>query len=132
MILTKMGDGIYVDTSKIEKIKSLDGIIFDCDGVLIDVSNSYDLAIKKTTDFILKEFATLDQPDLITSQMIEGLKATGGFNDEVDVTYVMILSVIAATKLKKPFSEFIFEVIKNSDQNGIRSTEKYLDKLNVD
>ncbi len=132
MTLTKMGDGIYVDTSKIEKIKSLDGIIFDCDGVLIDVSNSYDLAIKKTTDFILKEFATLDQPDLITSQMIEGLKATGGFNDEVDVTYVMILSVIAATKLKKPFSEFIFEVIKNLDQNGIKSTEKYLDKLNVD
>ncbi|HKC78477.1 MAG TPA: HAD family hydrolase [Nitrosopumilaceae archaeon] len=132
MTLEKLGDGIFVDTSKIDKIKRLDGIIFDCDGVLIDVSNSYDLAIKKTTDFVVKEFAKIDQSNFVNTQMIDGFKDTGGFNDEVDVTYAMILSVIAAKKLKKQFPEFIFDVIKNSDQSGILSVEKYLDALKVD
>lgn len=132
MTLEKLDNGIFVDTSKIDKIKRLDGIIFDCDGVLIDVSNSYDLAIKKTTDFVVKEFAKIDQSNFVNTQMINGFKDTGGFNDEVDVTYAMILSVIAAKKLKKPFSEFIFDVIRNSDQSGILSVEKYLDILQVD
>jgi len=132
MTLEKLDNGIFVDIAKIDKIKSLDGVIFDCDGVLIDVSNSYDLAIKKTTDFIVKEFAKIDEYNLVNTQMINGFKDTGGFNDEVDVTYAMILSVIAATKLKKKFSEFIFDVIKNSDQSGIKSAEKYLDNLKVD
>jgi phosphoglycolate phosphatase-like HAD superfamily hydrolase len=132
MTLKKLDNGIFVDPSKTDKIKCLDGIIFDCDGVLIDVSNSYDLAIKKTTDFIIKEFAKIDQANFVNTQMIGGFKDTGGFNDEVDVTYAMILSVIAAKKLKKPFSEFIFDVIKNSDQSGIQSVEEYLDILKVD
>jgi HAD superfamily hydrolase (TIGR01549 family) len=64
--------------------------------------------------------------------MIEGFKATGGFNDEVDVTYSLILSIVAAKKLNKPIVEFIFEVIKNCDQSGICSVEKYLDMIRVD
>jgi HAD superfamily phosphatase len=132
MTLTKLDSGIFVDTTKIDKIKCLDAIIFDCDGVLIDVSNSYDLAIKNTTDFIVKEFAKIDQSKVVNTQMIEGFKATGGFNDEVDVTYAMILSVIAAKKLNKPFSKLILDVIKNSDQRGIQSIEKYFDILKVD
>src|SRR2546430_247713 len=132
MTLTKLGSGIFVDTAKIDKIKCLDAIIFDCDGVLIDVSNSYDLAIKKTTDFIVKKFAKIDESNVVNTQMIDGFKATGGFNDEVDVTYAMIISVVAATKLRKSFSEFIFDVINNSDQSGITSVEKYLDILKVD
>jgi phosphoglycolate phosphatase-like HAD superfamily hydrolase len=132
MTLKKLDYGIFIDVEKINKIKCLDSIIFDCDGVLIDVSNSYDLAIKKTTDFMVKEFAKVDESDIVSTQMIDGFKATGGFNDEVDVTYAMILSMVAAKKLKKPFSEFIFDVIKNSDQSGIKSVEKYLDILRVD
>ncbi|TLX79998.1 MAG: HAD family hydrolase [Thaumarchaeota archaeon] len=132
MTLKKLDSGIFVDTTKFDKIKSLDGIIFDCDGVLIDVSNSYDLAIKKTTDFIVKKFAKIDESNVVNTQMIDGFKATGGFNDEVDVTYAMIISVVAAKKLRKSFSEFIFDVINNSDQSGITSVEKYLDILKVD
>src|SRR3972149_6578341 len=132
MTLQKLTNGIFVDTSKIDKIKTLDAIIFDCDGVLIDITNSYDLAIKKTVDFILKEMANIVQSNIVTTQMIEGFKATGGFNDEVDVTYSLILSIVAAKKLNKSIVEFIFEVIKNCDQSGICSVEKYLDMIRVD
>lgn len=129
MTIQKLDDGIFVDTAKINKIKNLDSVIFDCDGVLIDVSNSYDLAIKKTVDFVLKKMANIDQPNIVITQMIDGFKATGGFNDEVDLTYSLILSVVAAKKLNRNASEFIFDVIKNADQTGISSVEIYLDTL---
>ena len=119
MTLQKLADGIFVDTEKVDKIKKIDAIIFDCDGVLIDISDSYDLAIKKTVDFIIKNMAKIGDSCPITEKMIEGFKATGGFNDEVDVTYSLILSIVAAKKLGKSFSEVIFDVIKNSDQTGI-------------
>lgn len=132
MSLTKLADGIYVDSSKIEYIKKLDSLVFDCDGVLIDVSNSYDLAIKKTVDFIVNKMASIDQSKLVTTKMIDSFKATGGFNDEVDVTYSLILSVIAAKKLNKPFDKFVFEVAKNANQTGIISVENFLKTLDVD
>jgi len=113
-------------------IGKVDGIIFDCDGVLIDVTNSYDLAIKKTVDFIMQEMTSINEKNLVTTKMIDGFKDTGGFNDEVDVTYALILSAVAARELSKPFSEFVSEVIQKSNQTGIKSVEKFLDSLSVD
>jgi len=132
LTLNEIQNGIMIDSAKIEKIKQLDSIVFDCDGVLIDVSNSYDLAIKKTVDFIIKEMAQVNESGLVTTSMIEGFKASGGFNDEVDVTYALILSVVAAKKKNEPFSKFVFKVIENADQTGIKSVEKYLDDNNID
>ena len=132
MTIKKLHEGILVDTDSIERINRLDSIIFDCDGVLIDVSNSYDLAIKKAVDFVLKEIAGINQSGIITKDMIDGFKTTGGFNDEVDVTYASILSAVAAKKTNKPITNLIFDVIKNADQSGIASVERYLDTLKVD
>lgn len=132
MTLKNFDKGIFVDTSIIERIRKVDAIIFDCDGVLIDVSNSYELAIKKTVDFILDKFFDHNETDFVATTMIDGFKASGGFNDEVDVTYALILSAISARRIGKPFSEFVLEVIKKSDQTGIKSVEKYLDSLKID
>ena len=132
MTLKNLDKGIFVDTSKIDRIRKADAIIFDCDGVLIDVNNSYDLAIKKTVDFITSKMADLNEANFVTTAMIDGFKATGGFNDEVDVTYALILSAVTARKLGKPIPEFVNEVIKNSDQTGIKSVEKFLDSLMID
>lgn len=132
MILNKVEEGIIIDPTKIEKMKNLDSIIFDCDGVLIDVSNSYDLAIKKTVDFVIKEMAQINNSGLITTEMIEGLKTSGGFNDEIDVAYALILGVVAAKKRNTLFSDFILQVIENADQTGIKSVERYLDVVNAD
>jgi HAD superfamily hydrolase (TIGR01548 family) len=130
--LKKLDKGIFVDTSKTDQIRRLDAIIFDCDGVLVDVTNSYDLAIKKTVDFIVNKMGSINKSNLVSTKMIDGFKATGGFNDEVDATYALILSAVAAKKLNKPFSDFVNEVIKKSDQTGIISVERFLSSLKVD
>jgi len=129
MTLTKKFDGIYVDDSKIDALNETDAIIFDCDGVLIDITKSYDLAIIKTTQYILKNFAKIDDAIDVDFKIIDGFKSTGGFNDEVDLTYAVIISLVAAKKLEKDQTSFIFSVIKNADSSGITSVEKYLKNL---
>lgn len=128
-MLRKTQSGIYMDDSVLDDLLSADGIIFDCDGVLIDVSKSYDLTIKKTTEYVLDKFSQITNSIEIDSKIIDGFKSTGGFNDEVDVTYASILSIASAKKLNKKPEEFIFDVISNADSSGILSVEKYLDKL---
>lgn len=127
-----MDNGIYVDAQKTDQIKNLDAVIFDCDGVLIDVSNSYDLAIKKTVDFVANEIASINKPSLVTTEMIDSFKKTGGFNDEVNVAYVMILAAVASEKTGKNFSDLVFEAAKNADQTGVKSVERYLDSIKID
>jgi len=131
MTLQKIESGIFIQDTILDKIKKIDAIIFDCDSVLIDITKSYDLAIKQVTEYFLKEFG-IESSLPITSDIIEGFKSTGGFNDEVDVTYASILSLVSANRMKIPEKKFLFDVINNADQTGIKSVEKYITTLPVD
>ncbi len=129
MTYNNKGQGILVDAKFCAG--QIDAIIFDCDGVLVDVSKSYDLAIKQTTALVLQKFAKLRSIP-ITTEMIEGFKATGGFNDEVDVTYALILSLVAADRTKTNAKKFIAQVTNNASEKGIESVEKFLDSRKID
>lgn len=131
MTYLSKGKGILIKKDAINLIDKTDGIIFDCDGVLVDVSKSYDLAIKQTTKFVLKQFVNLNSTP-ITPTIISGFKATGGFNDEVDVTYASIVSLVAAAQLEIDPKKLINTVINNANSRGIVSVEKFLDTLSVD
>lgn len=132
MTLIKIAEGTFIDDGIKNSMKDFDAIIFDCDGVLIDVTKSYDLAIQKTTAYILKEFANISDSIQIDSQIIDGFKATGGFNDEVDLTYAAILSLAASKKLNNTPRDFIFQVIQNANSTGILSVEKYLENTGAE
>ena len=127
MTLVKKSEGIYIDDSCNDLLEKTNIIIFDCDGVLIDITKSYDLAIIKTTQYVLENFAKINDSITVDFKIIDGFKSSGGFNDEVDLTYAAIISLIAANQLEKDPTEFIFDVIKNSDSSGIISVEKYLE-----
>ena len=124
MTLTQKSKGIYVDDS-FDPTK-FDSIIFDCDGVLVDITNSYDQTIVKTAKYVLETLAKINDSIQIDFKIIDGFKSTGGFNDEVDLTYAAILSIVAAKKLKKDQTEFINLVINNSDSTGIKSVETFI------
>ena len=124
MTLKQKSEGIYLDDSFDDIM--FDSLIFDCDGVLIDITRSYDQTIITTTKYVLETLAKITDSIDVDFKIIDGFKSTGGFNDEVDLTYAAILSIVAAKKLNKDQTEFIFTVIKNSDSTGIKSVEIFL------
>ena len=117
-----------MDDSISNDLISADGIVFDCDGVLIDITKSYDLTIDKTVKYVLENFFQITDSIKIDSKIIDGFKSSGGFNDEVDLTYAAILSLVSSKKLNKSQHEFIFDVLSNVNSSGILSVEKYLEK----
>ena len=114
------------------KADEFDSIIFDCDGVLIDVTKSYDVTINKTISYVLKEIANITVDTPLTNEILLKFKSTGGFNDEIDITYSGILCFIAAKKLNKDPTELILDVLNNADDTGIAYIEDFLNKIDVD
>ena len=116
------------------KADEFDSIIFDCDGVLIDVTKSYDTTINKTISYVLKKLFSplmlVDTP--LTNEILLKFKSTGGFNDEIDITYSGVLCYIAAKKLNKNPTELILDVLNNADGSGITYVEKFLNEIDVD
>ena len=113
------------------KVDEFDSIIFDCDGVLIDVTTSYDTTINKTISYVLKEVADITADTPLTNEMLLKFKSTGGFNDEIDITYSGVLCYIAAKKLKKNPTELILDILNNADDTGIAYIEDFLNKIDV-
>ena len=114
------------------KSDEFDSIIFDCDGVLIDVTKSYDTTINRTISYVLKEIAdiTVDMP--LTNELLLKFKSTGGFNDEIDITYAGVLCFITAKKLNRDPTELVLDVINNADDSGITYIENFLNKIDAD
>ena len=114
------------------KVDEFDSIIFDCDGVLIDVTKSYDTTINKTISYVLKEIADIAVDMPLTNELLLKFKSTGGFNDEIDITYSGVLCYIASKKLNKNPTELILDVLNNADDTGISYIENFLNKIDVD
>ena len=118
------------------KTDEFDSIIFDCDGVLIDVTESYDTTINETIRYVLKElncnFGQYREGVPLTDEMLLKFKSTGGFNDEIDITYAGILCYVAAKKLNKDPAELILDVLNNADDSGITYIENFLNEIDVD
>ena len=114
------------------KANEFDSIIFDCDGVLIDVTKSYDTTINRTISYVLKEIANITVDTPLTNEMLLKFKSTGGFNDEIDITYAGVLCFITAKKLNKDPTELILDVINNADDSGIAYIENFLNKIDTD
>ncbi len=87
------GEKAYVKKSSIELLEQLKSLIFDCDGVLIDVSDSFRTAIIKTTNWYITEIIGLGKisEDLITHDETGLFKNSGGFNNDWHLTYGVIL-----------------------------------------
>ena len=56
MNMNDNSSNMLVSDSVIDDVKDIDAIIFDCDGVLVDITESYDTAINYTVSYILKIF----------------------------------------------------------------------------
>ena len=127
-----MNKELYISDDMIQKIQKFDSIIFDCDGVLVDIRNSYDYAINKTISAIMNELFDDKISDVVNSKILYGLKASGGFNDEVAVVYAVVMTLVASKKSNLKFEKLIIDVINNANESGINSIDNYFINQNID
>jgi len=118
----------------------MDILIFDMDGVLIDVSKSYRKTIQRTVQIYLETclgFAR-SRRGWITNEEISLFKSVGGFNNDWDLTsglllYLLSLSGISSLRKLKRFSsmqETLFYLNKKSSlsrpRHAFRTKRKHL------
>lgn len=86
----------YVRFDCLEKLRVVNAIIFDCDGVLIDVRESYKKTIVKTVEFFIDALTGIKLPsDDIFDKPIYLYKRSGGFNNDWDIVYSILLSILS-------------------------------------
>jgi len=107
---------IHIRHDCYHKIPNTDAIIFDCDGVLIDVRNSYTKTIAATVNHVCDELFAITLASPVLSQLIHQFKMSGGFNNEWDITYAVLLSLITSIPHSLQ-SEFIDQVTKTQNQS---------------
>jgi HAD superfamily phosphatase len=95
----------------------ISGVLFDMDGVLVDVSASYRLAIRKTAEHYLKKRVSFKE--------IQSYKAKSGYNNDWDLTEAIMLSRgLKAPKngIIKTFQDFYL----GHNFDGLINNEKWL------
>ncbi len=79
----------------------IDLLIFDMDGVLIDVSQSYRRTIQQTIRIYLKDCLGL-KADLVSFEAIALFKSAGGFNNDWDLTAGCLCYLLSIANLPYP------------------------------
>jgi len=93
-------------------------ILFDIDGVLIDVSCSYRKTIQETVRFFTGK--------TVSSEQIQDLKEQGGYNNDWDLTEAIISKIgkkVPKSKIIEKFQQFY---IGYNDRTGFVQNEEWL------
>lgn len=86
----------YVKMDKLDLLENVDAIIFDCDGVLIDISHSYNEAISKSVAFIFSGLTGYSiRENLVSDDVIFLFRRTGGFNNDWDTVYGILMFMLS-------------------------------------
>ena len=104
-----------------------DCVLFDIDGVLVDIRKSYNATIKRTVEYMLKFIIGRSFRTLVTDQIILKFRQSGGFNNDTDTSYAITLAILANQPKNIPQGRrFLAKVAKNADESGYVSVEKFL------
>ena len=96
--LQREGNKLYVREDRLPWLAEVDVIVFDCDGVLLDVRESYGKAVAWIMSALVEAFTGVKLPEtLIDERLSFAYKRTGGMNNDWDLTYALVMRVLASS-----------------------------------
>jgi phosphoglycolate phosphatase-like HAD superfamily hydrolase len=109
----------YVRTDKLSEIRRIDVIVFDCDGVLIDISESYPRAVAKTTRVLVEAFTGATLPEsLFDGALNSAYKQRGGFNNDWTLAYALVMRILAESHDAESINRLALESLRCPDIHG--------------
>ncbi len=101
------GEKAYVRKDVLGRLKQVNAVVFDCDGVLIDIRGSYNQAIYETVAYFLEQLTGFTPSEnAVSKELIYLFRKTGGFNNDWDTTYAILLFILS--RMPKQF-QGVFE-----------------------
>ena len=109
-----------------------DCILFDIDGVLVDIRKSYNTAIKETVGYMLKFITGSSFRTLVTDQIILKFRQSGGFNNDMDTSYAITLAILANPPNNISQGRKFLAKVAEILTSGYISVEKFLAIYDID
>ena len=117
----------YVRKSCLSRLKNADAAIFDCDGVLIDTRESYRKCILETVKYFLRALACIEPPDdKILREATYRLKRSGGFNNDWDAAYALLLFLFSKTSASFQAEFISLTSAKQFEEKSVRARLDYV------
>jgi phosphoglycolate phosphatase-like HAD superfamily hydrolase len=93
---TASGETYCVRRERLEDLARVDVIVFDCDGVLLDVRESYSRAVARTASALVEAMTGFSVPEgIYDTHLNRAYKRTGGFNNDWALTYALTMRTLA-------------------------------------
>ncbi len=97
--LRQVSDGIFATSRAAMQAEVADVIVFDMDGVLIDVHQSYPVVICKAVTAYLQEMGFVTEEMAVTPQETAYFKAAGGFNSDWALAQGIVLIFLVKARI---------------------------------
>lgn len=97
--LRHVAEGVYATSRAAMQVEVADVVVFDMDGVLMDVRHSYPVVISKTVDRFLQESGFSGDQVAVTPDETAYFKAAGGFNSDWALAQGLVLIYLVKAEL---------------------------------
>ncbi|MGQ9542882.1 MAG: HAD family hydrolase [Candidatus Bathyarchaeia archaeon] len=128
-LYSRLGNVLLRDDAD-EQVSSIKRIVFDCDGVLVSDRNSYRKAIIQTVDYYFLELVKLkgEMGKLVTHNEIQRIKDTGAFNNDWNLTYMLIIYYLGLM-LSRLIGEIDLRHVEKAKFKSAANLNKIIDVL---
>ena len=96
-----LGNKFFIKDDRLQDIIDIDVVVFDCDGVLLDVRESYSSTVARVSSIIFDAITGLKvEETLFDGDLNHVYKRTGGFNNDWSLTYAIVMKMLAELPTK--------------------------------
>lgn len=99
----QLSEQVYVRETSLDELAKVDSLVLDIDGVILDVTGSFRVAISRTVQFFFNRFLGFNSGSavLVSPEETQLFKLAGGFNNDWELTFAAVLFYLVIARVFK-------------------------------